>query len=457
MIKGIIFDLDGVLVDSKNAHFELLNESLSKIDQKYIIKRSEHNNIYDGLPSKIKLGILVKEKSFPKSKIDQVFIYKQELTSKYFENKLKFDPNITKLFKILSKNFKLGIATNCVSKTLDISIKKLKIKKYLTYKISNEDVDNPKPHSEIYLKSILALGLNPDEVLIVEDSNYGRISAIKSGAHLLPIENQKAEVSFENIISKISILNNTNNKIAWSSEKMNILIPMSGRGSRFSERGYIFPKPLIEVGDKPMIQVVIESLNIDANYIFIILKDHIDQFNIDYFLKRLKRNCKIVVCDKITEGAASTSLLAAKHINNKNPLMIVNSDQYIEWDSKETMYSIVNSNKDGAILTFKSNHPKWSYALTDKFNIVKKVAEKKPISDNATVGVYYWKKGSDYVKYAKSMIKSNIRVNNEFYICPVYNEAIKDKKTIITKQIDKMWGLGTPEDLEFFLKKNSDI
>lgn len=457
MIKGIIFDLDGVLIDSKNVHYELLNKSLVQINPKFKISKSEHENIFDGLSTRTKLNYLVREKSFPKNKIEQVFKYKQELTAKYFEKKLKINKNINKLFKILSKNYKLGIATNCVSKTLEISINKLKIRNFLTYEISNEDVKKPKPHSEIYLKSILALGLNPNEVLIVEDSNHGRIAAIKSGAHLLPIENQEVEVSLENILSKINFINNSNNKISWSSEKMNILVPMSGKGSRFLERGYIFPKPLIEVGKKPMIQVVLESLNIDANYIFIVLKDHIDKFNLDYFLKRLKKNCKIVICDKITEGAASTSLLAEKYINNNHPLMIVNSDQYIEWDSKETMYSIVNSNRDGAILTFKSNHPKWSYALTDKFNVVKKVAEKKPISDNATVGVYYWKKGADYVKYAKSMIKKNIRVNNEFYICPVYNEAIKDKKNIITKQVDKMWGLGTPEDLEYFLKKNTDF
>ena len=92
-------------------------------------------------------------------------------------------------------------------------------------------------------------------------------------------------------------------------------------------------------------------------------------------------------------------------------------------------------------------------ALTDENDNVIEVAEKKPISDKATVGIYYWKKGSDYIKYAKKMIKKDIRINNEFYICPVYNEALKDKKKIITKDIKEMWGLGTPEDLEYFIRK----
>ena len=115
------------------------------------------------------------------------------------------------------------------------------------------------------------------------------------------------------------------------------------------------------------------------------------------------------------------------------------------------MYSFISSDIDGAILTFQSTHPKWSYAKLDENNFVIEVAEKKPISTNATAGLYYWKKGSDYVKYAKQMINKNIRVNNEFYICPVYNEAILDNKKIIIKESKEMWGLGTPEDLEEFM------
>ena len=98
-------------------------------------------------------------------------------------------------------------------------------------------------------------------------------------------------------------------------------------------------------------------------------------------------------------------------------------------------------------------HPKWSYAKTDKYGNVTEVAEKKVISNHATVGIYFWKKGSDYVKYAEKMIKKNIRVKNEFYVCPVFNEAIKDNKKIIIENIEEMWGLGTPEDLEVFLKE----
>jgi len=116
------------------------------------------------------------------------------------------------------------------------------------------------------------------------------------------------------------------------------------------------------------------------------------------------------------------------------------------------LYKSISDDIDGSIATFKATHPKWSFAKLDEYGYITEVAEKKPISDIATVGVYFWRKGSDYVKYAEQMIRKNIRVNNEFYVCPVFNEAIQDGKKFKTYNIEKMWGLGTPEDLEYFLK-----
>jgi len=134
---------------------------------------------------------------------------------------------------------------------------------------------------------------------------------------------------------------------------------------------------------------------------------------------------------------------------------MANSDQFLEWDSNEFMYSMVADDVDGGIVSFEATHPKWSFAKLDDDGFVSEVAEKKPISNIATVGVYYWSKGSDYVKYAEQMIDKDIRTNNEFYVCPVYNEAIGDGKKVKVFPIDKMWGLGTPEDLDVYLKGKS--
>jgi len=234
---------------------------------------------------------------------------------------------------------------------------------------------------------------------------------------------------------------------------MNVLIPMAGAGKRFADAGYVFPKPLIEIDNKPMIQWVIESLRLDANFIFIIQKEHQEKYNIKSVLKILQPNCKIIELDQLTEGAACTTLLAKNYINNSDPLIIANSDQYINWNSSKALYEFNSKKLDGAILTFKSIHPKWSYAKCDNEGYVNEVAEKKVISNNATVGVYYWKHGYDYVSSAEEMIKKNIRVKNEFYVCPTYNELLAKGKKIKIHEVDKMSGLGTPEDLNNFLRQ----
>jgi dTDP-glucose pyrophosphorylase len=235
---------------------------------------------------------------------------------------------------------------------------------------------------------------------------------------------------------------------------MNVLIPMAGHGSRFSQAGYSFPKPLIEVHGKPMIQVVVDNLAVEANFIFVVQKEHREKYNLDSMLNLITPGCKIVEVEGVTEGAACTTLLAKEFINNNEPLVIANSDQFVEWNSLDFFYKMNEQNLDAGIVSFHSTHPKWSYAKTDENGFVTEVAEKNPISNIATVGIYYWKHGSDYVRFAEQMIENNIRVNKEFYVCPVFNEAIKAGLKIKTFDIPKMWGLGTPEDLNYFLEKN---
>ena len=235
---------------------------------------------------------------------------------------------------------------------------------------------------------------------------------------------------------------------------MNVLIPMAGAGSRFEKAGYTFPKPLIDVQGKPMIQVVVDNINVDARHIFIVQKSHYEKYNLENTLKAIVKNCEIIQVDGVTEGAACTTLLAKELINNDQPLLMANSDQFVEWDSNKFMYSMIGDTIDAGILTFESTHPKWSYAKLNESGFVSQVAEKNPISNLATVGIYYWNKGSDYVKYAEQMIEKDVRVNNEFYVCPVFNEAIQDGKKVKTYDTEKMWGMGTPEDLNAFLNRN---
>ena len=228
---------------------------------------------------------------------------------------------------------------------------------------------------------------------------------------------------------------------------MNVIIPMAGRGKRFEDAGYSFPKPLIDVNGKPMIQMIIENLNLTAKHIFICQGEHVQKFAIHDLMNLLKPDSEIISINEITQGAAETVLKAKDLINNDDELIIANSDQWIDWNQQHFLSFMRKNEADGGIVTFISTHPKWSYVRINDENLVEEVAEKRPISNIATVGIYYYKHGKDFVKAAEQMMTKNIRTNNEFYVAPVFNEMIASGKKIHIYPIAEMKGLGTPEDL----------
>ena len=452
MIKLVIFDLDGVLVDARELHYEALNRALA--DFGFTISRDEHLSTYDGLPTTKKLELLTENKGLQKENYDLIWKKKQEFTSLIINEEMTYDERLRGILsKLKSQGYIICVASNSIRESVKMMLIRKGLLEYIDFFYSNQDVNKPKPSSEIYLKCMIKAGVNPDETVIVEDSHIGRKAAQSSGATLCAVRDVD-DVTYDHIKKHIDKVNNSVNlKPKWQGGNMKVLIPMAGAGSRFEKAGYTFPKPLIDVEGKPMIQTVVDNLNIEAQHVFIVQKSHYEKYNLQQTLNQISPNCEIVQVEGITEGAACTTLLAKQYIDNDEPLVIANSDQYVEWDSNEFMYSMVADSVDGGILTFKSTHPKWSYARLGDDGFVCEVAEKKPISDIATVGIYYWKKGSDYVKYAEDMIQKNIRVNNEFYVCPVFNQAIENNKKIKIFNVEKMWGIGTPEDLQVFLKR----
>lgn len=451
MAKLIIFDLDGVLLDAKKIHFASLNTAIAEVTKSTHLQISwqEHLNKYDGLKTHSKLNILVDEKGLS-GDLKNIIWEKKQYQTKLALSKLQNDFSLINTMKELkSLGYTLACCSNSIRGTVYTSLSKLGILEYFDLALSNEDVKNSKPHPEMYWKAMSTLGFLPDETLIVEDSPVGILAAQRSGASVMRVKSPQ-EVEPHNILRKIGN-NDMRTKARWSDDNLNVLIPMAGAGSRFAEAGYVFPKPLIEVNGKPMIQVVVENIGIDANYIFIVQASHRKDYNLDHLLSMISPNCTIIEVDKMTEGAACTALLAKEHINNSAPLFFANSDQFVEWDSCEFMYKMQETDADGGIVTFNSVHPKWSFAKVDDSGFVTEVAEKRPISNLATVGYYFWKNGSDFVKHAEQMIENDVRVNNEFYVCPVFNEAISAGKKIRTFNAEKMWGLGTPHDLNHFL------
>lgn len=240
-------------------------------------------------------------------------------------------------------------------------------------------------------------------------------------------------------------------------KSINIVIPMAGLGSRFADAGYDKPKPFIDVNGKPMIVRVLENLTIqNAKYILIGRKEQLLQESQLVSQIQEEYDAVFIGLDKLTEGAACTVLFARQYINNDSPLLIANSDQIVDFHINEFINDSFNRSLSGSILVFtdSTKNPKWSYVKKNHKEYVIEVKEKEPISDLATVGIYFFSKGSEFVNGAIDMIINNDRVANEFYTCPVYNYLISNKSPIgfFEIPIEAMHGIGTPEDLKTYLK-----
>ncbi|MCV0383304.1 MAG: glycosyltransferase family 2 protein [Erythrobacter sp.] len=262
---------------------------------------------------------------------------------------------------------------------------------------------------------------------------------------------------YEDEILRATIASNGNPNVG----RVNLVIPAAGEGSRFRDAGYALPKPFIDVQGQPMIEHVIANTAPEGAQIHLLLRaSHLDSHS--YLLNGTEgRKGEVHTVDTLTEGTACTILLARSEFDDDQPLLIANSDQWVDFDVDDFVRDCHDRNLDGSILVFRDaeRNPKWSFACVDDNGLVTEVAEKKPISDLATVGIYLFARGSDFVNGAVDMIARNDRVNGEFYTCPVYNYLIDAGLRIGVYEVpaDAMHGLGTPADLDKFLAGPIDL
>lgn len=234
---------------------------------------------------------------------------------------------------------------------------------------------------------------------------------------------------------------------------MNIVIPMAGLGSRFSDAGYETPKPFIEIEGKPMILQAVETLGFEGQYIFIIRKDK----TIKNRMMEIFPKSKIIEVDYLTDGPASSVMLAKEHINNDKELIVANCDQIMWWDADTVIKQIRVMDYDGVVVTYHETTPKNSYARINRRGYVTKMAEKQVISNVSLNGIHYWKKGKYFVESTESMVEKNIRFNNEFYVSLTYNQMIEKGLKVGIYHIPNEFhnAVGTPDDLNRYFEKIS--
>lgn len=431
MIKAVLFDLDGVLVDADRWHFEALNLALEDHDLAPITWQ-EHLTIYKGLPTRRKLEIYSQRHNADTS-MRTIPYQKQFWTEQFIEAKCKPDPEKVDMLERLHESFEIGVCSNAIRETVDRMLRGAGLDHLVDLSFSNEDVLGNKPAPDIYLKAFETLGFRPDECLIVEDSEAGKAAAYASGARVCAVDGPD-EVNYYRVLASIR-----------DAERVNVVIPAAGQGKRFAEAGFIYPKPLIDVNGNPMLGVVLDNMRDYGEPIVIAQEKHLDK----YAMRGLFPGVTFVPLSHQTDGAARTVLEAKHLIDNDNELVLANSDQILRGVyARHFLNYMRDRDADGGIITFPADDPKWSYALAEGEKVVR-VAEKEVISDQATVGVYYFRRGRDFVKYAEQMIARNVRTNGEFYVCPVFNQMIHAGLEVWTYPVSAgaMVGMGTPEDL----------
>jgi dTDP-glucose pyrophosphorylase len=238
---------------------------------------------------------------------------------------------------------------------------------------------------------------------------------------------------------------------------LTVVIPMAGRGSRFADAGYGLPKPLLPIHGVPMIEAVVRNLapSEPARFVFLCQGAHLAEYGFEARLRAIAPGCAIVPVDGITEGAACTVLLAAHEIDPDDVLVIANSDQWVDRAMDDHLRILRDGALDGLIMTMTADDPKWSFVELDADRLVTNVVEKEVVSDEATVGIYTYARGGDFLRAARAMIAAGERVNGEYYVAPAYNRMIAAGAAVgidnVGAEAAGMYGLGIPADYEAFL------
>lgn len=234
---------------------------------------------------------------------------------------------------------------------------------------------------------------------------------------------------------------------------MKAVMPVAGLGSRFATVGITKPKPLIQVGNKPMVRWAADSIPFvnDDDFIFIVRQAHVDEYQIDDQLREIfSSSIDIHVIDYLTEGPACTARLAEKYVEPEESVIITDSDHYFENEAFCDLIQNETVDVDGAIPVFESEEEGLSYSVVNEEKQITEIKEKDRISKFANIGSYYFDQFGDFIRALDNMKSEKRKVNNEYYVAPAYNELIAEGGTVVARECSKVWSLGTPEDLERF-------
>lgn len=450
MITTLIFDLDGVLVEFKELHKTAFIRAWNDIYPTHRIDDVFHMHVLEARSTLQKLDIMETHLDISVDRL-RVSELKQSITAEFLAAAPVYESTRAALEWAHAHNLTLACCSNSIRSTVLASLGKLVPLTYFSVILSNQDISCGKPHPDIYQRALSMLDVRHEEVLVFEDSAVGKQAARAAGLTVVDVVDA-LDITPAFLQACIAMPAGVPRPL---SKAVNVVIPMAGLGSRFQKNGYSTPKPFLPVFGKPMFEWVIDNIvppviRPHANIHIIIRREHLERFR-----ELNTNNYALHTVETLTEGAACTVLTIKEHINNDAALVIANSDQYLNWDAENFYRCLYHPDFAGVISSFSQSDPsdlRWSYASINVQGDVTAVEEKKFIGPVATTGIYGWARGVDFVHDAEHMIRENIRVNNEFYVCPVYNSTIARGGRVRVHNCEKMWGLGVPEDYEYFLR-----
>lgn len=240
---------------------------------------------------------------------------------------------------------------------------------------------------------------------------------------------------------------------------MNIIVLMAGPSKNFEDQGYVYPKYLLEMNGEPIIQRVVEGLKpLKANISFVIRKEDDDKAYLASTLQILAPNSTVYKVGEETQGAVCSTLFAIDSINNDDELIVLNGDQLVKKGLSESVAEFRKKDYAGGVIVFRSVHPRWSYVALDENGLVNETSEKRPISDLATAGCYYFRHGKDFVEAAFNTIRKDVNYGGKYYICSTFNELILNQQKVGVYEINKKdyISFATPQMYENYLNHKKE-
>jgi len=240
---------------------------------------------------------------------------------------------------------------------------------------------------------------------------------------------------------------------------LHIVMPMAGEGSRFLKDGWLTPKPLILLSGKPLFQHAISSVEdkeIALKYSFIVRQEHIDNFHIDERINSLLPNANVFSVKKTTRGAVETCLKAESAIEDNDGVIVMDCD--LEFRStrflqivKSILRKPIEEVDGGALVSFVSNLPRYSYAEVDEKGMVVRTAEKEVISNHALCGAYFFSSGRRFKQIAHQLLNESEFKKPEYYVSLLYNYMLQEGERVYLATLDEYYSYGTPEELSKYL------